>query len=261
MVSPHDVDAMAERVSDCPWWPTFDADAQALIQAADLYVEDRPSELELELTGTDLDHTLLGVTILPDTAVEYGLGDRTISKVFYEPHIELGRDPCDTMLHEIGHLPGMDFPHHDEDDCRMCSRPQERRMTARPFSDDCPVCNTFSRLSEARGLLDYLRFQSHLTHRVPIGLGGTIPLADWRAGQAYDQLNIAFQRGLLRGREDAAEELAGLILRTRQALQGELTVEDVSIADDLCNQAWAYAGDVNWWYWAHASHPEMTWAS
>ena len=261
MVTPEDVDAAAALISVCPWWTTFDADGQAVIAEADLYVEDQPSELELQLTETGPTQTLLGAMIPPHIAEHYGWGNRAIAKVYLEPVLEVAADPCDAMRHEIGHLPGLDFDHHDEDGCRMCSQPRQRKMPTHQFSDDCPVCNAFRRLSEARGDLDYLRYQAHLTHRVPLGLGGLVPLAQHRCAQAHAELDRAYNAGLLRGREDAAYELAVLLVGCREALNGWLDPEDVSRAADLVNQAWSLAGDLNWWYWAHARHPEVAWAS
>ena len=261
MGDPSDVDAMAAELAACPWWLTFDPGTQRAIEAADIYVQDVPSDLELQMTDTGPDEVLLGVTIQPWLAAALGWGDRAIVKVFHDPVVGNGADACDTLRHEIGHLPELGFPHHDEDGCLMCSRPRQRKMPTHQFSDDCPVCNVFRRLSEARGDLDYLRYQAHLTHRVPLGLGGLVPLAQHRVGQAYAELDRAFNAGLLRGREEAAHELAVLLVGCRDALQGWLDPEAVSRADDLVNQAWSLAGDLNWWYWAHARHPEMAWVS
>lgn len=258
MASPRD---LAAEIAACGWWTNLDDDERAIVRQTHAIVEEQPTLLELQLTETAQDQDLLGAMIPWWVAREVGMGDRNIVKLYRGP-IDLHQSSaCDVWNHEVGHLPGIDFAHHDEDDCLMCSQPQEQTMIPHAFSDTCPICNTFRRLSEARGDLDYLRFQAHRTHRIPMGLGGLIPLSEHRCAEAQAELQRAYELGILQGRVEQAQELNTLILGCRQTLSVQLDPEGVSAADDMVNQAWALAGDLNWWYWAHQRHPEEAWAS
>jgi len=97
------------------------------------------------------------------------------------------------------------------------------------------------------GLMDGLRKRAHLQHQIPLGLGGTIPLAAKKTAEARS--NLALIAASLPGRDGEIRQLDAILAQLHDELSKQMTPEDVSRAHALAVRAWDRAYDLNHIYW------------
>lgn len=261
--------------------PTLQPSQNALVENSTLFgVFDEPSNDQLKAAHVSRGYTLLGLTEIykPPTPARVTL--------FAGPITRTGASVPDVTHHEIGHR--LDLGYHGVagmaslvagDDgmlCDMCAVPgskscgcsskaaaatvlqnyqvnEKRQVMAQqiPWTDDCPVCNVWSKLNEADGLLANASMETSLQHVIPAGLGGTIPLARYRVQQATNQFALA--AGMVNPTAGMTEQLRSSLKTATGALGAEgtiLTPDELRVAAQAVHTAQLQAFQFTWAYWA-----------
>lgn len=238
------VDMMAGSVWNALYGPTGvvhllpDEERQMLFDT-EIVVEDKPSKRDLALVAEDVgaDGKLLGLFTHPPSKIQ----------LFASSIIAVGYDPVDVATHELGHRLNYDHSLRKANVALVGRRegPAEARVLI--SGDSCPVCLLHSRLADVVMLLDGLRKRAHLQHEIPLGLGGTIPLAAKKTAEARS--NLALIATSMPNRQGEIRELDSMLDQLQHALAQHLTPEAVSAAYILAYRAWDRAYDLNHAYW------------
>lgn len=278
MVSPAQVFAEAQAARDDLYVGTVEA---AVLRTVSFGVEIEPTADALELAGApDRANDLLGLYTGPPTS------DRPYITLYAGPISRHGADPRFVITHEIGHALDTGADHTKVEaahalvalggaslecsggQCDMSLASAARAWLDNlaaankdaaaaqldPWGKDCPVCLTYDNLVLADGYIGDTATETALQHRVPNGLGGTIPWA--RAYVAEAERLIPAVRSKLPDRAGQVNELAAAVGAARAALGGDgvvLNEDQVTRAARAVHRARQLAHQVTWAFFARGN--------
>ena len=255
-VDRHTVDTMRGRVEAAIWGPGGiaellpDEEYQMLVDT-EIRVYDQPSKNDLALVASEVgkDGHLLGLFTHPPSKIQ----------LFASSIVAVGYDPVDVATHELGHR--FNYDHSVTRAAVSMVGHSDGNKEARVLvaTDDCPVCLLHSKTADIEKLMDGLRKRSHLQHRIPLGLGGTIPLAHQRTSEARS--NLALIAPMMPNRSKEIDQLDTMLAELQQRFSVTMTPEDVSAAHALAYRAWDRAYDLNHVYWLNALYGSAMMAS
>lgn len=247
-VSQRQLDQMAGEIHRALFGPggvadLLPADERQMLEDTDIDVEDFPSRHDIGLLQEDSDNgkRLLGLFTNPPAVV----------RVYAANVIRAGYDPVDVAIHEVGHRLNYDHSLRDAAVALQAPKaaahtaPAEARVLVAP--DSCPFCLLHARTAEVMALVDGLRIRAQLQHQIPLGLGGTIPLAARKVAEARGALATAAT--YLPDRAGAVREADGYLAQLQQRLQQWLAPDDLAGVYVIARKAWDRAYDLNWVYW------------
>ena len=266
-MAPRDaVDRMADVVSSRVWdelAPSLSPFEYGLLTDTRFYVDEKPKPADLQAAGVPPGGHLLGLFTAPPATIT----------LYADEILAVGADPTEIAVHELGHRFGYDHSRYEaavalltspagETGCVGCAPPMPLTQVPQPppqdgysavirWRDNCPVCLLHARLAEADRLLAGLSTYATLQHRIPDGLGGTIPLAAHKVAEAVSLCQIV--EALVPERTGDVRLLRATLDEAQAALDGWLDVDGVNRAYRIVHRAWQEAYLVAWDYFA--AHP------
>jgi hypothetical protein len=226
-----------------------------------LGTEMRPNKRQLKMASVPPGYALLGV---------YVNGGKYVHQIdiFHETCEQLGEDPADVVWHELTHRLGYD--HTKEDvvvaqmarsdgtvECSGCTDPSQpgcstcgtkhpvaQQTIERGWGDSCPACMLHSRVAEADRLMAGLRMHSQVQHRIPPGLGGTIPLARQRIAEARGLAPLVGR--MVPNRRGEVRSLETSLGSSYEALGAYLDEDSIVAVAKQVHQSWQTAYTLAW---------------
>lgn len=241
-------------------------DDHSLLVETHIVVRDHASGAEMKEAGTPPGSLLLGLYTYPPRQI----------RVFAGPIIAAGYEPTDVLEHELGHCFGFDHSTHpvntalyvDANGAPRCTSYHPELATAAPTPAatdgwtprciDGPFCRLHARTAEANMLMVGLRQRAWLAAQpttIPLGLGGTIPLARLKLSEAQDALRECAAE--MPDRTGEIRDCDRLLQAAQAALAGTLDTAATTTAQEACYAAWNAAYSLNHAYWLHRLYPQV----
>ena len=247
---------MKGRVESAIWGPggiseLLPDEEYQMLRDTEIRIDDQPSNNDLALVAGEVgpgDH-LLGLFTHPPSKIQ----------LFASSIIAIGYDPVDVATHELGHRFNYDHSLRPALVSMVGQSVGSQEARVLIASDDCPVCLLHSKTADVEKLMDGLRKRAHLQHMIPLGLGGTIPLAGKRTSEARS--NLALIASMMPNRMKEIEQLDDMLGELQRRFAETMTPEDVSAAHTLAYRAWDRAYDLNHVYWLNMLHGSAMMAS
>lgn len=230
--------------------PTLEPVERALVLDTDLGIADVPSKNDLRLAKVPDGRVLLGIFTAPPARIT----------IFERNVAAAGASIREVLLHELGHRVGHD---HKLEEIAVAhvgapvggaigatrqDADEDPHVGDGAWGRNCPVCLLHQRLAEADRLLAGLADASAMQHRIPVGLGGTIPLARHDLVEAAALVPIVAQ--MMPGRLGQVRAVGDAIARAQGALEGTLDAQGVQRAAAAVHAAWRLGYSAAWAFFA-----------
>lgn len=152
----------------------------------------------------------------------------------------------EVIRHELEHRLGYD--HQLDRIVQPCGVQVVPRAPAVGHNDACPVCRMHRHLAEADRLAAGLAIASQQQGRIPLGLGGTVPLMRRELAQA--RALVPDLETMLPDRRGELRSLQGSIGRSLQGIEGTVDPSRAQDAARTIHESWWAAYQLAWSHFA-----------